>query len=142
MTKSLPIIIQNIVYRKKNRDFEVLILKRAEDRGGFWNVINGTLEFGESVPECRDRELLEEAGVKSVLNWTDELHRFSFEYNNHTIVVLVYGAEIEASQSVVINEEHTEYKWVSFDEAIRTMKFDDDKKGLQICQDILFSHKQ
>jgi len=142
MSKGLPVIIQNIVYRKNREDFEVLLLKRSPDRGGFWNVVNGTFEFNETIPQCRERELFEEAGIENTLRWSDELNRFSFMYqNDYIIVVLVYAAEVPPDQEVTINEEHTEYKWVSFDEAIKMMKFEDDKRGLQICRDRLISHE-
>jgi len=142
MSKGLPIIIQNIVYRKNGEDFEVLLLKRSPDRGGFWNVVNGTFEFGETIPQCRERELFEETGIKKILQWSDELNRFSFKYiDGYVVVVLVYSVEVSSNQEVAINEEHTEYKWVSFDEAINLMKFEDDKKGLQICRDRLTSHE-
>lgn len=134
MSKSLPIVIQTIVYRRAGGAVEVLILKRNEQRGGFWNVVNGTLEINESVIACRSRELMEEVGISEVLYWGDEIHRFHFPYKDYEIVVLVYSAEVRPDQSVVINEEHTEYKWVPVAEAIATAKFDDDKKGLQMFQ--------
>lgn len=141
MSKHLPVIAQTIVYRKKGGNFEVLLLKRTEERGGFWNVVNGTLEFDESIVECRARELSEEAGIKDVLRWSDEINRFSFQYHESPFVVVVYAAEVATDQSVIINEEHTEYTWVSFDKALQMMKFDDDKNGLRACQKMLSPQK-
>lgn len=141
MSKSLPIIIQNIVYREKGQDFEVLLLKRNKKSGGFWNVVNGTFEFNETISQCRERELFEETGIKKVLNWSNEINRFSFTRKDYVIVVLVYTAEVSSNQSVTINEEHTEYTWVSFDKAIEMLKFDEDKEGLQICHDRLMTNK-
>lgn len=138
MNKNIPLIVQNIVYKKNiDNSFSVLLLKRTEDRGGFWNVVNGTLEINESILNCRSRELQEEAGITNVLSWSNELNRFSFTYKDYVIVVLVYSAEVSSEQNIIINEEHTEYRWVSFDEAINMMKFDDDKNGLIACRDFL-----
>lgn len=128
-------IVQNIVYRKKEDVFEVLLLKRTEERGGFGNVVNGTLEEGESIDDCRKRELFEEAGIKNILSWSDEINRFNFEYRGKIMTVVVFTAQVDEDQDVVINSEHTEYKWVSFDEAIEMMKFEDDKKGLRMCRE-------
>ena len=141
MSKRLPVIAQTVVYRKKGGNFEVLLLKRTEERGGFWNAVNGTLEFDESIAECRARELSEEAGIKNVLQWSDELNRFSFQYHGSPFVVVVYAAEVATDQPVVINEEHTEYTWAPFDEALQMMKFDDDKNGLRACQEMV-SHQK
>lgn len=137
MSEDLHTIVQSIVYRKRGGDFEVLLLKRTEERGGFWNAVNGTLERDESVAECRTRELSEEAGIRNVLRWSDEINRFSFQYHESPFVVVVYAAEVATDQLVVINEEHTEYRWASFDEALQMMKFDDDKNGLRILQKTL-----
>lgn len=68
MSNKLSVIIQSIVYRKKGQEFEVLLLKRTAERGGFWNVVNGTLELKDSVINCRKRELFEETGIQDVIN--------------------------------------------------------------------------
>lgn len=130
----LPLIVQSIVYREKNQDFEVLVLKRNAERGGFWNVVNGTLELNESVTQCRSREIREETGIKQVRHWSNEINRFSFVHNGSPLVVIVFAAEVDPSQEVTINEEHTEYRWLSFPEAINLMKFNEDRQGLEICQ--------
>lgn len=51
MIENSSAIIQNIVYRKRGDIFEALLLKRTEERGDFGNVVNGTLEDGESNDE-------------------------------------------------------------------------------------------
>lgn len=131
MSNKLPVIIQSIVYRMKGKSCEILLLKRNADRGGFWNVVNGTLELQESAVQCRTRELFEETGIRDVIHWSDEVHRFSFPYKNDIFVVIVFSAEVAEDQGVAINSEHAEYKWVSFDEALTLLKFDDDKAALQ-----------
>ena len=137
MSKGLPIIIQNFVYRRRGEGHEVLMLKRNPEKGGFWNAVNGTFEYGESIEESRKRELFEETGIGGGLKWSDELNRFSFQHGDYVVVVLCYAVEVPVEQAVVINEEHTEFKWVGFDEAIGMMKFDEDKRGLQVCRDRL-----
>ena len=131
MSNKLPVIIQNIIYRKKGESYEILLLKRSADRGGFWNAVNGTLELQESVIDCRARELFEETAIRDVIHWSDEIHRFSFLYKNDIFVVVAFAAQVNGDQEVVINDEHTEYRWVSFDEASTLLKFDDDKTVLQ-----------
>lgn len=131
MSNKLPVIIQSIVYRKKGQEFEILLLKRTTERGGFWNVVNGTLELKDSVINCRKRELFEETGIQDVVNWSDEIYRFNFKYHGDVFVVVVFAANVFEDQKVVINNEHTEYRWVSFDKAINLLKFDDDKTALQ-----------
>ncbi len=140
--KRLPIIVQSIVYRiKKANKFEALLLKRTDVRGGFWNVVNGTIEINESVTECRARELYEEAGIKEVVSWSDEIYRFTFIYHNETFSVFVFAAQVSSEQEVVINEEHVEYKWVDFNTALKMLKFEDDKIALKKCKKMLMMNK-
>jgi dATP pyrophosphohydrolase len=131
MSNKLPVIIQSIVYRRKGEVFELLLLKRSASRGGFWNVVNGTLELRESAIDCRKRELLEETGIRNVINWSGEIHRFSFQYQDDIFVVVAFAVGVSDDETVVINDEHTEYRWVNFDEAIGLLKFNDDKIALQ-----------
>ena len=61
----LPIKVQGIVYRqRRGGDVEILLLKRSEEDGGFWQMLTGTMEMNESVEECLVRELWEETGVR------------------------------------------------------------------------------
>ena len=140
MSRTLPLIVQTILYKKKDDDFLVLLLKRTEDRGGFWNTVNGTLEINESAIECRERELREEAGVVGVNSWTAELHRFAFNYKDAVFSVIVFGAEASKGQGIKLNEEHTEYAWVSFPVAGSMLKFDDDKLALKKCHELLLTN--
>jgi len=133
----MPTIIQTIIYRKKNNGFELLLLKRSPERGGFWNAVNGTMEAGETIVECRKRELFEEAGIQEVFNLSDEIYRFNFVYNGKEITVIVFTAEVAEDQEIIINDEHTEYRWVGLEEGTGMLKYEDDKKALRICWDRL-----
>lgn len=137
----MPTIIQTIVYRKKNNNLEVLLLKRSPERGGFWNAVNGTMEDRETIEECRKRELFEEAGIEKVLKISEEIYRFSFSCGEKDITVIVFAAEVSGDQEIVINNEHVEYKWVGFEDALRILKYEDDKVGLRICWDKLLNNE-
>lgn len=142
MSNRLPIIIQSIVYRVSPGGAEILLLKRTEERGGFWSFVNGTLEVDESAVSCRQRELFEETGITSIKKWSDELHRFSFKYKEHIFVTVVFATEVPLDTRVTINDEHTDYKWASFDEGKNLLKFDDDKLALERCQLMLNSENK
>lgn len=53
----------------------------------------------------------------------------------------MFAANVFKDQKVVINNEHTEYRWVSFDKAIGLLKFDDDKTALQNFKEKLRNDK-
>ena len=56
-----PIIGVGAIVQK---DGKVLLVKRgAEPSFGLWAIPGGTLQLGESLRECAERELLEETGI-------------------------------------------------------------------------------
>ncbi|MFA5131478.1 MAG: NUDIX domain-containing protein [Patescibacteria group bacterium] len=131
MVKKLPIIIQTIIFKIHNNEPQFLLLKRNEGRGGFWNAVNGTMEMNENVGQCQRREILEETGISVFLNNSDELYRFVFNYKDIPTTVIAFASQIDENQVVLINEEHTEYGWFDFNEAVKILKFEDDKKSLE-----------
>jgi dATP pyrophosphohydrolase len=134
MKKQTPTIVQTIVYRKSGAGFEVLLLKRTPERGGFWNTVNGTLNKDESIEHCRTRELQEETGITQVEAWSDELYRFSFVREGRELVVAVYAAQVATDTRVIINDEHSEFRWLAFEDAASLLTFADDKKALQLLR--------
>jgi len=129
MYKELPIKIELIVFTKHAGKTEYLVLKRTEKEGGFWQPVTGTLEIDESIKECLARELREETGIDSIVKVTDEVYRFSWEKNNYTVVELVYGVEITLEKIALNPNEHSEYKWCDFDEAVKLLGRENNRKA-------------
>lgn len=129
--EELPIKIQTIVFRKNNQT-EILLLKRNEYDGGFWQTVTGTLGINETIIESRLRELKEGAGIKDkdVLTWSEELYRFSWPKNDYIVVELVYAAEVAQEQEIVLSAEHTQFMWVDIEKAIAIIEKENTKNSL------------
>ena len=58
----MRIPIQVLIYpvRKSNEKWEYLMLKRVDNRGGFWQGVTGAPENDETLSETAKRELYEE----------------------------------------------------------------------------------
>ncbi|MFA5051173.1 MAG: NUDIX domain-containing protein [Patescibacteria group bacterium] len=125
--RELPIKIQTIVYRNDD-GIKVLLIKRNLEDGGFWQTVTGTLELNESIIESRARELEEEIGIKEA-NFSEEIHRFSWEKKDYTVVELVYSAEV-FTDKVILSSEHTEYCWLPIPEAIKKVDKQNIKNSL------------
>jgi len=129
----LPIKVEGIVFSKVNSDYEFLIIKRVPEDGGFWQPLTESLEDGEAVEECMNRGVKEELGLDEILGLTERLWSFSWENKKgEPNIDLVYGVEISRDAEVKINpEEHSEYKWCSFDEAMELLGKDNNKKAFE-----------
>jgi len=91
----------------KNSDGKFLLLKRAKEQT--WCLPGGETEEGESPVDTIAREVREEISV-------DVYQLEDFKYEGYVCVsgwtVYVCSATLD-SQEIILNEEHTEYQWVS-----------------------------
>ncbi|MFT6546462.1 MAG: 8-oxo-dGTP pyrophosphatase MutT (NUDIX family) [Bacteriovoracaceae bacterium] len=97
---------------------EILLLKRNELEGvkfpGYWSVVTGDVEAGESPFHAASRELFEETGfetnswnLKYLYNWYDDRFDFVFYLYKHTLSKKI---------NPVIDFEHTDYKYIKKNE--------------------------
>jgi ADP-ribose pyrophosphatase YjhB (NUDIX family) len=121
-------MVNNINYRcavegilvKNNK---VFICKRAENclvKPGVWNVPAGKVKFVETPDEAIKREMLEETKIDISNYFTKRICERAFEgkdaEGNSTyrlvFTYVIYVNNIEPK----LDEEHSEGKWVSYDE--------------------------
>ena len=146
----LPIVISAIVYRKINNDYEFLLLKRVPEKGGFWQPPAGSLEDTDKTKlEGLYRELFEETSLRKedVIRTIEDVHYF--EFSDHyltgepidTIKEYVYALEVHPDVKIILGNnhcnEHETFKWCSFDESMRLMKWDNNKEGYEKLRKIL-----
>jgi 8-oxo-dGTP diphosphatase len=103
------------------RDGALLLVRHEKpDREPYWVLPGGRLEPGETIPECAERELLEETGLKGRFAGVMYVSEF-FAENRHTVDVTArveadpgeeaqLGSDPEEEQ----DSEHTlqELRWV------------------------------
>ena len=77
------------------------------------------------------RGIKEELGLNDFMSVTNRLWSFSWEdKKGEPNIDLVYGVEINFGTEIKINpQEHSEYRWCSFDEAMEILGKDNNKKA-------------
>jgi 8-oxo-dGTP pyrophosphatase MutT (NUDIX family) len=58
--------VEIAVFVSRNRGAEVLILHRSAVQGGYWHVVAGGVEPGETATAAAERELREETGLAAI----------------------------------------------------------------------------
>jgi ADP-ribose pyrophosphatase YjhB (NUDIX family) len=106
----------------KNDKGEYLLIKRAHPYPGEsesrWDVPGGRLIPGEKIPEALAREIKEETGMMlkslKIINAQDILR----VAGRHTLRI---AFQAEAEGAIALDpKEHTEYKWLSIQDALKT----------------------
>ena len=119
---------------------EYAIFKRTEVTGGFWQAISGGGEDDETPMETARRECFEEAGMPedSPLIALDSMAtipvEFIFGYMMWGDDVLVvtehsFGVHVQ-DHAITLSDEHTEFRWVSYQLAWELLKWDSNKNAL------------
>jgi dATP pyrophosphohydrolase len=139
----LPVQVQAILYRKTNTKTQYLLLKRISDTGGFWQPVTGGIEKGETKTQALKREIQEETGINNptkIINNVDycEFWDYYKPENRHRLIKEhVFGVEISSNEKITISHEHTEHKWCSFQQALRLLKWKENKEALRKLNKIL-----
>jgi len=101
---------------------------------GHWDFPKGTMEAGETKKETATRELYEETGLKADLDTNFEaVSNYSFAHREHGVIpkTVYYFVGQADTQDVLLSDEHTDYVWLPYDEALEKITHDRSKKILE-----------
>jgi dATP pyrophosphohydrolase len=118
-------------------EFEYLLLKRSD--AAYWQGIAGGGEGSETPLEAAKRETLEETGIPKdsrFLRLITVIPIPATEFRDHHL----WGREICIPQycfgvlpkekKIVLSSEHTDHKWLIYEEAYRLVKYEGNKIAL------------
>ncbi len=137
MTRA-PFQILVYPYRAGNGQIKYALLKRA-DRG-YWQGIAGGGEDTETPLEAARRETCEETGLPPASEFIQLDSRASVPvtefksshfWGDDVYVIPQYCFGVAAPDiPIILSHEHTEYRWLSYQEACRLIQYDGDRTAL------------
>ncbi|GEJ57345.1 lipoyl(octanoyl) transferase LipB [Anaeromyxobacter diazotrophicus] len=112
-------------------DGRVLLLRRSEARGGFWQPVTGRLEPGESPEAAARRELLEETGADAPVEPLGYRHGFAIEpglWRGAPPGLAVaeetaFAARLPPGFTCQLSDEHAEHGWFTPAEALARLRY-------------------
>lgn len=108
-----------------------LLLRRSDEKdyaAGVWECVTGRVDQGEGFEEALRREIFEETGLVDVeidfIVGTTHFYRGPAHADNE-LLGIGYACSVRDPAAVVIGAEHSEYRWLTADEAMQRLTADD-----------------
>ncbi|MEX0608305.1 MAG: NUDIX pyrophosphatase [Balneolaceae bacterium] len=127
-------------YRLANGHPEFLIMKRSAGKiyASQWRMIGGKLKKGEKYWEAALRELQEETGLKPIQFWViPSVNQFYEATSDSIYSIPAFGAELAHDAQIKLDDEHSEFKWVSMEKAGAFILWPEQRRLMQLIHDIL-----
>lgn len=121
-------------------EYEYLLLRRAAGKpyAGTWRMVAGKLKEDETAWQACLRELAEETQlpIRRLLT-VPYVNRF-YEWRHDRINdIPVFVAVTDKDQEPVLNEEHSEARWVSLRDAQTNLRWPAQQEGLRVADKLL-----
>ena len=128
-----------IIFRNRGK-IEFLFLQRRE---GFLDMPKGHVEKGESELNAAKREALEETGLSvNPVEGFRELQQYWYTYEGEKIwkKVSLYLGIVSENAEVRISNEHTGFVWLSLDDTLKTLSFQNQKEIIRQAYDFIIKN--
>lgn len=137
-----PYQILSIPYRIIDGTPLFCIFRRADS--DYWQFIAGGGENGETPLQAAIRETIEEIGVES--SNIQQLESVAYvpaeviaesrrqHWDKNIFVIPEYSFAFECDSEPILSNEHTEYKWLTYDKARKLLKWDSNKVAMYEVQ--------
>ena len=139
MTQELPIScygVSSFLLKKDNDNYHVLLLKRMKTVQGIWAGVSGKIEEGEKAWQAILREIKEETGLTPEKLYSADICEQFYEIGKDSIwIAPVFVAYISDNAAVTLNEEHSDFGWFTFEEAILKVPFTGQRRILRHIQE-------
>ena len=110
---------------------------------GHWGLVKGHREKGETEKETILRELKEETGIFSAKIIKGFKEKFSYHYNfkgNSFFKTVICFLIKTDTKSVTLSYEHTDYRWLFYEEAIKQVTYEGPKLMIEKANKVLLSN--
>jgi 8-oxo-dGTP pyrophosphatase MutT (NUDIX family) len=122
--------------------WEFLILHRSkilELYPNVWQVVTGRIEQGENAIKAAIREMKEETGIDNLqaLYTLPYIASFFDPIIDMISFVPVFGVILNKKPTITLSDEHQNYHWLNYEEALATLPIPSHKEGTRIFNEYI-----
>ena len=128
-------LIEAHIFREKKNGIEFLLLKRAEDQiyPGLWQMVSGKIDANEPAFKTALREIKEETGLIPEKFWVaPNVNSFYSPDGDYISMLPVFAAKVSENASVIISNEHSDYRWAEPEEAKKLLAWPGQRKSVDV----------
>lgn len=112
---------------------------------GHWDFPKGALERGETEVQAAKREIFEETGLKIDEFYPDFRRKIDYQYRrqdglSHKSVIFFLARS--DTQKVRISFEHSGFDWLSFDQAMHRLTFENARGILKEANELILRERE
>ena len=136
MKRQIPIkcfAISLFILRPRGDTFELLLMRRTGSTlTGEWCQVAGGIELGETAWQAALREAEEETGLTLEMLYSADLCEQFYEAHRDAITLTpVFVAYAPSDCLVRLNDEHSEFRWLTFEEGSALLPFSGQRSTLE-----------
>lgn len=129
-----------ITFRMKDDSPEYLLLHYPH---GHWDLPKGKIEDEESLQQAALRELQEETGLSAeLIEGFESSVDYIFKHDGQLIKkTVVFFVGLASEGEITLSHEHIGFEWLSYQDALKRLTFDNAKQLLERAK-IFLEHKK
>ena len=129
-----------VIFKKENNTIKYLLLN-YDYKSQYLGFPRGGIEQGESEKQAALREIKEETSldIEFIDGFREQVHWFYRKDGQTVSKRLVLFLARARNENVILSREHVGYEWLTFEEAIDRLDFENSRKVLRKAQDFLFN---
>ncbi len=121
-----------VLIKKVKGEGRFLLLQRKYEPVGSWCYVAGGIEGKEKAYEAAIREAREETGLVIKDLYSASLCEQFYEIRKDSIwIAPVFVGFVDVDAGVILNDEHSQYKWCTIDECMELLTFRGQKEIIE-----------
>jgi dATP pyrophosphohydrolase len=140
--KIISNLIEAHIFREQNGKLEFLLLKRSPEQyyPNIWQMVSGKIKENETAFNTALREIKEETNLTPEKFWVaPTVNSFYAPDKDYICLLPVFAAKVKYDCEVILSKEHTEYRWLSPEEAKKLLAWNGQRKSVDVIVDYILN---